>query len=100
MNFSVLYDKALKLYPLTAEEGHELYEHAPLEELMFIGYELRKIHNPGKRVGWIADRNINITNVCFSMCGFCNFCRKKNSPDAYITSTDDYIKKIDEYVNY
>jgi cyclic dehypoxanthinyl futalosine synthase len=96
MNLSDLYEKALNLYPLSAEEGHELYEHAPLEELMFIGHELRRIHNPGNKVGWIADRNINITNVCFSMCGFCNFCRKKNSPDAYVTSISDYIKKIDE----
>jgi cyclic dehypoxanthinyl futalosine synthase len=44
----------------------------------------------------MIDRNVNITNICFSQCAFCNFCRKKGSPDAYITSADEYKSKIDE----
>ena len=40
--------------------------------------------------------NVNITNICFSQCSFCNFCRKKGSADAYITSIDDYKTKVDE----
>jgi cyclic dehypoxanthinyl futalosine synthase len=44
----------------------------------------------------MIDRNVNITNICFSQCSFCNFCRKKGESDAYITTTEDYIKKIDE----
>jgi len=91
-----LYDKALRLIPLGIEEGVELYTTAPLEELMFVANRLRQLHNPGKIVGWMIDRNVNITNVCFSQCSFCNFCRKKGSEDAYITSTDDYILKINE----
>jgi len=91
-----LYDRALNLFPLSADEGEFLYINAPLEELMFVGSQLRQLHIPGKKVGWMIDRNVNITNVCFSQCLFCNFCRKKGSRDAYITSTDDYINKIDE----
>jgi cyclic dehypoxanthinyl futalosine synthase len=93
---NTIYYKALNLIPLDAEEGLALYEKAPLEELMFIGNSLRQKHNPGKRVGWIIDRNVNLTNVCFSQCTFCNFCRKKNSEDAYVTTTEEYKKKIDE----
>jgi cyclic dehypoxanthinyl futalosine synthase len=96
MELSLLYDKAFNRLPLTAEEGVILYESAPLEDLMFIANKLRQFHNPGKYVGWMIDRNVNITNICFSQCSFCNFCRKKDSPDAYLTSIDDYIKKIDE----
>ncbi len=73
-----------------------LYQQAPLEELMFIGDRIRQSHIPGNSVGWMIDRNVNITNICFSQCTFCNFCRKKGSPDAYTTSISDYIKKIDE----
>ena len=91
-----VYEKALKLIPLDAEEGMTLYTQAPVEELMFIANRLRQYHNPGKKVGWIIDRNVNITNICFSQCTFCNFCKKKGSPDAYITTTEDYIRKIDE----
>lgn len=91
-----LYDKALNLVPLDTEECEALYKQAPLEELMFVASKVRQIHVPGKNVGWMIDRNVNITNICFSQCTFCNFCRKKGSPDAYITTTEDYIKKIDE----
>src|SRR5450759_4501818 len=91
-----LYDKAVNLIPLNAEEGLFLSRQSPLEDLMFIADRLRQIHNPGRRVGWMIDRNVNITNVCFSQCLFCNFCRKKGSPDAYTTSENDYISKIDE----
>lgn len=96
MILAELYEKALKLIPLTAEEGVTLYTSAPLEELMFTANKLRQIHNPGNTVGWMIDRNVNITNICFSQCSFCNFCRKKGSEDAYVTSLDNYKSKIDE----
>jgi cyclic dehypoxanthinyl futalosine synthase len=91
-----LYDKALNLRPLSLEEGITLYTEAPVEELMYVADRLRQIHVPGKNAGWIIDRNVNITNICFSQCSFCNFCRKKGSPDAYVTTIEDYRKKIDE----
>jgi len=96
MDLKPIYEKALGLIPLNAEEGVALYTKAPIEELMFIANKLRQMHNPGNIVGWMIDRNVNLTNICFSQCTFCNFCRKKGSPDAYITSTDEYISKIDE----
>ena len=96
MNLGSLYEKALNLVPLTKDEGLILYTTAPLEELLFIAGKLRQHHVPGKTAGWMIDRNVNITNVCFSQCTFCNFCRKKGSDDSYVTTTDDYIKKIDE----
>lgn len=96
MNINQLYEKALNLVPLSVEEGEFLYTKAPSAELMFVADELRQLHNPGKAVGWMIDRNVNITNICFSQCTFCNFCRKKGSPDAYITTIGEYIKKIDE----
>ncbi len=90
-----LYDKALKLIPLDENEGSTLYLKAPLDELMFVADKLRQVHNPGKYVGWITDRNVNITNVCFSQCSFCNFCRKKGASDAYVTTDQEYREKID-----
>jgi cyclic dehypoxanthinyl futalosine synthase len=96
MELELLYDKAIGLIPLDIEEGLELYTRAPLEELMFVGNKIRQIHNRGNVAGWMIDRNVNLTNICFSQCTFCNFCRKKNSEDAYVTSTEEYISKIDE----
>jgi cyclic dehypoxanthinyl futalosine synthase len=91
-----IYKKALDLAPIDFEEGVFLYSWAPLAELMFIGNQLRQHHNPGKIAGWMIDRNVNITNICFSQCAFCNFCRKKGSSEAYVTTSDEYITKIDE----
>jgi cyclic dehypoxanthinyl futalosine synthase len=91
-----LYEKALQLIPLNTEEGLKLYNSAPLEELMFVANKLRQQHNPGNTAGWMIDRNVNITNICFSQCSFCNFCRKKGSEDAYVTSLEEYRSKVDE----
>ena len=93
MKNDVLFRKALNLEPLTIDEGLWLYDKASLAELMFIGMELRKKQVPGNEVGWILDRNVNITNVCFSQCLFCNFCRKKGAPDSYVTTIDEYREK-------
>ena len=91
-----LYKKALNLNPLNIDEGLTLYNSAPLSELMYIANTLRQIHVPGNAAGWIIDRNINLTNICYSQCLFCNFCRTPHSPDAYVLSFDEYCEKIDE----
>ena len=96
MNQKNIYKKALALDPLTLEEGAFIYEKSPLNELIYIANEIRQKVKPGNEVGWIIDRNVNITNVCFSQCKFCNFCRKKNDEDAYVTSLSQYSEKIDE----
>jgi len=98
MNFKSIYRKALKLDFLTTEEGLLLYKQAPLEELMFVANRLRQIHKPGNIVTWQIDRNVNITNACISQCKFCNFYRKPNDKEVYITSIDEYKSKIEELI--
>jgi len=46
MELENLYQKALDLVPLTAEEGTAIYHEAPLEELMFIGDKLGRFMFP------------------------------------------------------
>lgn len=96
MNTENLYKKALDMLPLNTEEGVLLYNDAPLEDLIFIADRLRQYHCPGKNAGWMIDRNVNITNVCFSQCAFCHFCRKKGSSDAFVTTLEEYKSKIEE----
>jgi len=89
-------DKALNLKFLSKEEAMVLYQELSTSELMWIAHEIRKIKVPGNGVGWIIDRNINITNVCTARCRFCNFHRIPNHTDAYITSPEEYKTKIEE----
>ncbi|MCB8995382.1 MAG: CofH family radical SAM protein [Bacteroidales bacterium] len=88
--------KALKLSFLTHDEALHLYNTLSGSELMWLANEIRKIKVPGPEVGWIIDRNINITNVCSARCKFCNFHRIPNDPDTYITSMEEYTQKIEE----
>jgi cyclic dehypoxanthinyl futalosine synthase len=96
LKFEKIYKKALRHEFITADEGWQLYRHAPTQELMALGFEIRKKKVPGQTVTWQIDRNVNITNVCFSQCKFCNFYRKPDSGEAYITSLDEYATKIRE----
>ncbi len=96
MKIDAIFNKAANLEQLTLEEGMFLYETAPTNELMLVANECRKKQVPGGKVGWIIDRNINITNVCVSGCKFCNFHCKINDDVQYITTLEEYCKKIDE----
>jgi len=98
MNLDILYTKALNSEFLTVKEGLFLYDNAPTSELTFIGNEIRKRNQTDQntnKVGWIIDRNVNITNVCIAQCKFCNFYRRPNAPDTYITTLDEYKTKIE-----
>jgi cyclic dehypoxanthinyl futalosine synthase len=88
--------KAIELEPITLEEGMFIDEHVSISELMMVAAECRQKQVPGNKVGWIIDRNINITNVCVSGCQFCNFHCKINEEVQYITTIDEYCEKTDE----
>lgn len=94
MNTESIFTKVLGGEELSLEEGYQVYSEAPLHRLMEVGHQIRMAKHPERRVGWIIDRNVNITNICFSFCRFCNFCRTERSEEAYITTTDQYREKI------
>ncbi|MDP1621053.1 MAG: cyclic dehypoxanthinyl futalosine synthase [Bacteroidales bacterium] len=96
MKTEPLINKAFNLEFLNVDEGKFLFETLPLADLMLIGNDLRKKLHPEGKVTWIIDRNVNITNVCISGCKFCNFYRKNDSPDTYVTTIPEYCNKIEE----
>jgi cyclic dehypoxanthinyl futalosine synthase len=100
MNTKELLEKALAFEFLSVEEGAFLFENASLNELMYVGNELRKKQVPHGKVTWQIDRNVNTTNVCIANCKFCNFYRIPSHPEAYITDIETYKKKIEETIKY
>ena len=96
MRAESILNKAIGSEPLTLEEGMLIYENVSTNELMLVANECRQKHVPGNKVGWIIDRNVNITNVCISGCQFCNFHCKINGEEQYVTTIDEYCRKIDE----
>lgn len=96
MLYEPILHKALKFEFLSREEGMLLYRDLPLSQLMALAHELRMRIHPEPKVGWMIDRNVNITNVCVSACQFCNYYRGPQAKDAYITTLEQYCQKIDE----
>ncbi|NII24596.1 dehypoxanthine futalosine cyclase [Pseudoflavitalea sp. X16] len=95
-----LYSKALQFEFLSIEEGMQLFEEAPLTELMYVANELRKKQVPYNKVTWQIDRNVNTTNVCTANCKFCNFYRIPGHAEAYITDIETYKKKIEQTIRW
>jgi len=99
MKIDKIYSKIQNFEYISVNEGLYLYNHAPLSELILIANTIRKKIIPDNKVTWLIDRNINITNVCSCGCYFCNFhCKPSDKKNAYITSIDQYIEKIDELI--
>ena len=92
--------RALRQEFLTPEEGQALFTEVPVAELMAAAYELRMRLHPEKKVTWIIDRNVNTTNVCIANCKFCNFYRVPGHEESYVTSLDEYSRKIEETFRY
>ncbi len=55
----------------------------------------KKLHPEGI-VTFIADTNINYTNICDSKCSFCAFYREKNDSESYTMSVEEVEEKIKE----
>lgn len=96
-----LLDKALRLEPLSMEEGLFLWHNAELSDLMHTANEIRKIKKKDTLgiVTWQIDRNVNTTNVCVANCKFCNFFvppTEKFKDKAYITDDATYKRKVEE----
>jgi len=100
MQIDLLLQRALNLEFLSIEEGVFLFENASTADLMYVANKLRFHHVPENKVTWIIDRNSNTTNVCIANCKFCNFFRVPGHKEAYVTSIDEYRKKIDELFEY
>ncbi|GAA2248989.1 bifunctional FO biosynthesis protein CofGH [Herbiconiux moechotypicola] len=50
----------------------------------------------GDEVGYVVNRNINFTNVCYTGCRFCAFAQRRNDADAYTLSMQQVGDRVDE----
>ena len=83
-------------FRLTVEETVELYNDAPLHQLMAAAHHRRCLHNPTNEVTYLVDRNINYTNVCTINCQFCSFYRPPGHEETYTQSYDEIHDRIYE----
>ncbi|NPA84799.1 MAG: CofH family radical SAM protein [Crenarchaeota archaeon] len=83
--------------PPSYSEALDLW-HADLHELQLMAEELRR-KTVGDVVTFVANYNINYTNVCSYRCPLCAFYRLKGDPDAYFLSVEDMLKQAAEAVS-
>src|ERR1700737_2852722 len=102
LNRDALSDKVLEGARILPDEAMQLYS-LPLEELGALANarrDLAKAASYGGRgreiVTYIADRNINYTNVCNVYCKFCAFYRTERDEDHYVLSREQLDQKLDE----
>ena len=85
-----------EIFRLTVDECVELYNNAPLHQLMAAAHHRRLLHNPSNEVTYLVDRNINYTNVCTINCQFCSFYRPPGHDETYTQSYEEIRQRIDE----
>ena len=85
-----------EIFRLSIEDCIELYDNAPLHQLMAAAHHRRKLHNPSNEVTYLVDRNINYTNVCTINCQFCSFYRPPGHEQTYTQSYDEIHVRVSE----
>jgi cyclic dehypoxanthinyl futalosine synthase len=93
-----LLDRAARREQLASEEWARIINEAPDEELRRRADDLRRELHPDNVVTYVVDRNINYTNICFSVCNFCAFYRKPGSPEGYVLSYEEIFRKVEETI--
>ena len=83
-------------YRLNFEDAVELYQNAPLHELMQAAHQRRMLMNDSNKVTFLVDRNINYTNVCTINCQFCSFYRPPGHDETYTQTFEEISARIIE----
>ncbi|CAK7049514.1 MAG: Cyclic dehypoxanthine futalosine synthase [Desulfovibrio sp.] len=83
---------------VSAEEALALYRDADLFTLARLARNTRERLHPDSIVTYVADRNINYSNVCVCACKFCAFYRAPDQAGAYVISREELAEKIEETI--
>ncbi|WP_262106546.1 bifunctional FO biosynthesis protein CofGH [Arthrobacter sp. Marseille-P9274] len=74
---------------LLSAEGPELEALAALADQV-------RAQTVGNDVGYVVNRNINFTNVCYTGCRFCAFAQRRTDADAFTLSMQQVGDRVDE----
>ena len=81
---------------ISVDDATFLYENAPLEALMKVARNVRRIHNPDGIITYLVDRNVNYTNICTINCQFCSFYRPPDHEEVYTQSIEQISARFSE----
>jgi dehypoxanthine futalosine cyclase/putative menaquinone biosynthesis radical SAM enzyme len=81
---------------LSEDEAFTLYAEADLHTLGALAHAARMRLHPDNIVTYVADRNINYSNICACGCRFCAFFRPPGHPEGYVLTREELAQKIRE----
>ncbi len=81
-------------FRLSPEDALELYNDAPLHQLMTAAHQRRVAMHGPSQVTYLVDRNINYTNVCTINCQFCSFYRPPGHDETYTQTFEEISGRI------
>ena len=93
--------KVLRGERIDLGEATVLYNEASLLTLAHLANEIRFAKHPEKMVTYVADRNINYSNICACACRFCAFFvapEKAETSGGYVISREELGQKIEETI--
>lgn len=97
-NVPELLERITKREHLAHDEWKSVITNASTEDLRRIADDLRREFHPDDAVTYVVDRNINYSNVCFSVCNFCAFYRKPGDAEGYVLSYEEMYEKVEEMI--
>ncbi|MDR0238642.1 MAG: dehypoxanthine futalosine cyclase, partial [Deltaproteobacteria bacterium] len=77
-------------------QAETLYYEAALHTLGMLAHAVRLRKHPAPVVSYVADRNINYSNICVCGCRFCAFFRPPGHPEGYVITRAELAEKIEE----
>lgn len=95
---SPLLDRIARREHLAQDQWRRVITEAATEDLRQLADELRRELHSDNAVTYVVDRNINYSNVCFSVCNFCAFYRKPGHPEGYVLSYEEIFAKVEEMI--
>jgi cyclic dehypoxanthinyl futalosine synthase len=93
-----LLERIARRETLAQDEWLRVINEAATEDLRHLADALRKQYHPDDVVTYVVDRNINYSNVCFSVCNFCAFYRKPGDKEGYVLSYEEMYEKVEEMI--
>jgi cyclic dehypoxanthinyl futalosine synthase len=91
-----IFDKVRSGGRIDRQEAATLYESAPLHALGTLAHAVRLRKHPAPVVTYVADRNINYSNICSCGCRFCAFFKAPGQEGGYVISREELSRKIEE----
>ncbi|MBK5232373.1 MAG: 5-amino-6-(D-ribitylamino)uracil--L-tyrosine 4-hydroxyphenyl transferase CofH [Thermoleophilia bacterium] len=70
-----------------------------IEQMRVAADELR-FELAGDTATFVVNRNINFTNICVVGCAFCGFGQGKRSPDAYESTEEEFVGRVQEAIEF